>query len=154
MGSARVFSGVCEHRRTEEGGHFPYISTSMLSSWQWLGPSLSTALLIVPPLCTHPSLDPLTLFLPPVARDWGITPLVVPLNPVYTSESSPFDTSFPLNHQSGIVYTSVDLDWYLSNSSFQQKLVSLHLGKISDPWSRIYFKSANICYSPGNGDIK
>lgn len=154
MGLSRDFSGGWEHRRTEEGRYIPCISTFMLSSWQWLAPSLSIALLIVPPLCTHPSLDPLALFPPPVASDWVITPPFGPLNPVYTSESSPFDTSFPLNHRSGIVFASVDLDWYFSNSSFQQKLVLLRLGKISDPWSRIYFKSANICYCPGNGDIK
>lgn len=154
MDSARDFSGGWEQRRTEKGVYAPYISTFMLISWQWPGPSLSISLLIVPPLCIHPSLDPRTLFPPPVASDWVITPLFGPLNPVYTSESSPFDTSFPLNHCSGIVFASVDLDWYLSNSSFQQKLVSLHLGNISDPWNRIYFKSANICYCPGDGDIK
>jgi len=103
MGLSRDFSGGWEHRRTEEGRYIPCISTFMLSSWQWLAPSLSIALLIVPPLCTHPSLDPLALFPPPVASDWVITPLFGPLNPLYTSESSPFDTSFPLNHRSGIV---------------------------------------------------
>ena len=110
MDSARDFSGGWEQRRTEKGVYAPYISTFMLISWQWQGPSLSISLLIVPPLCIHPSLDPRTLFPPPVASDWVITPLFGPLNPVYTSESSPFDTSFPLNHCSGIVFASVDLD--------------------------------------------
>lgn len=132
----------------------PSLSAFILSSWQWLGSSLFIALLMVPPPCLQPSLALLILLPLPVASDWVITPLIGPLNPVYTSESSHCNSSLPLNHQSGILFPAVDLDWHLSHSSFQPKLVSLNLGKIWDLWSRIYINSANICYCLGNRVIK
>ena len=142
-----------DHGRTEEGGFPPSLSAFILSSWPWLGSSF-IALLIAPPPCLQPSLALLILLPLPVASDWVIKPLIGPLNPVYTSESSHCNSSLPLNHQSGILFPAVDLDWHLSHSSFQPKLVSLNLGKIWDLWSRIYINSANICYCLGHRDIK
>lgn len=81
--------------------------------------------------------------------------LVGPLNLVHTSESSPFDKFFSLEPcKWDFVSCCGPGLTHLSNSYFQQKPIPLNLGKIGDPWGRIYINSANTSCCPDVREIK